>query len=1335
MKSQNRRNVLGKFRHALHGFFLLFIALCMVLASSFVTLAVEQSGNETIIEASSLQENSDLVLSGDTVLRMDVDRTLKSITGTSWSLFIEGPETLTVDSTGGAINVYAVTAEEGSNLTVTSSDRETFSIQTIDTFCFRGDNLDIDAYYGIKSSLGNIIMDASESATILARKDCAYLVESKDKTYTVTGVEVTILEKEETLRASELTDNADVELDGDTVLEMDVAKTLHSISGEEYRLIINGPNPLTIDTNRSAIYVKELEVNTDLTVNSSCKNEYSIRVKNDFDFLNGDNLIVDAVFGIKSDTGTIVIHADEHVEVYAEKGACIVAEKGGVYLEGQVIWLNHERQGTDGNGREHGIYAGNGVYITATGTNNVRIIGGTYGIQSAEEVRLNGNFTIESYREAIYAKSFIGMEGYFDLASTLRLESDELLLDYIYVVLSDYGNITMTGSKLRVIGEAGIGTKGNIVIDCEEIDINATLDATIVASSVSGDVTLTADKMRITATYERYKNAHNPDLPVYYENKWKYGSVVSGSRVTISSQDAVITGPTPVFADKKVNLCGNIQLNASGYEAGIKCFSGPVSLAGDIGIYFDEDSDRDGEVVFGIYSNNSLTATGTGLYITAPLGMYVPGGGIDLDCDMVSVKTTAGYGMEALRQPVHIKGGNLYIETAFGVEDAWRGGDCVGIRADKGVRLDCALAEIIAPVGILVEEGDVYLNGLTQIGATKKGISVDVGEIQVNGYTKVAVTSGGEYAMRSEKKRIVVDPSLSMTEPAGGSIQANPGIVLDSSGDQALYVVFGSELNEISFTMDQPVEHKNISNKADIIYDLTPGFHIKSIDWYWNGDKLALSNSGSSVYQFIGGGTYKVTVLLETDPEYVLGYGLKAGGVLDKTKAVVNGSTNDVSMGYYLNGKEVEVTYNFGTCPYGFYTVDLSIDRPRDGQKPSTSVSAESGDYGVRSENVTWYVSDDGKTYTEMGSGTKFIGGKYYKVIMGVSTRDKTFAFGWDRDSGTGELYSRIRAYINNAQTELVPVDGQDPLYYAEVSHDFGICNTDIIRNIEVVSVTEPVAGQTPSYIAGVRGTGYQIDTTKNGFADIYWKNPPEKWYYLRDGVRWIDVTDGGYEDVYEHETFILGHDYECIVYVKRVDDYVFFVDIYNDQFAEATMNGQTAEILQEGSNLQWEQQVSYTFSCDENGSASTSFSVSGDVTSYGSEIDDVTIQLYPENGSEPAYEETVVGNEASYTISGVAPGTYTMKVKKKNHVTREYEITVDGQNVEQGAKICLVGDANTDGKVDFGDLQRLYQHLATDNKLVEYALIVANVNADMNVDYGDLQRLYQHLGTDNKLF
>lgn len=64
-----------------------------------------------------------------------------------------------------------------------------------------------------------------------------------------------------------------------------------------------------------------------------------------------------------------------------------------------------------------------------------------------------------------------------------------------------------------------------------------------------------------------------------------------------------------------------------------------------------------------------------------------------------------------------------------------------------------------------------------------------------------------------------------------------------------------------------------------------------------------------------------------------------------------------------------------------------------------------------------------------------------------------------------------------------------------------------------------------------------------------------------------------------------------------------------------------------------------------------------------------------------------------------------------------------------------LLGDVNLDGVIDYGDLQRLYQHLSTSNSLTGDALNLADTNDDGYVDYGDLQRLYQHLSTSNKLF
>ena len=90
-------------------------------------------------------------------------------------------------------------------------------------------------------------------------------------------------------------------------------------------------------------------------------------------------------------------------------------------------------------------------------------------------------------------------------------------------------------------------------------------------------------------------------------------------------------------------------------------------------------------------------------------------------------------------------------------------------------------------------------------------------------------------------------------------------------------------------------------------------------------------------------------------------------------------------------------------------------------------------------------------------------------------------------------------------------------------------------------------------------------------------------------------------------------------------------------------------------------------------------YTVSGTATSFGSETDNVILQLIAEGYSEADYEVFVKGNSASYTIEGVAPGTYTMKVMKNNHVTREYEITVDGGDVALDLKICLLGDVTVE--------------------------------------------------------
>lgn len=143
---------------------------------------------------------------------------------------------------------------------------------------------------------------------------------------------------------------------------------------------------------------------------------------------------------------------------------------------------------------------------------------------------------------------------------------------------------------------------------------------------------------------------------------------------------------------------------------------------------------------------------------------------------------------------------------------------------------------------------------------------------------------------------------------------------------------------------------------------------------------------------------------------------------------------------------------------------------------------------------------------------------------------------------------------------------------------------------------------------------------------------------------------------------------------------------------------------------------------------AVTGATVSGTVKSYGSETENVTVTLTPENGTPMT--TVVTGNSAAYKFENVSAGTYTLKVEKANHVAREYKVTVSGDAVQQDAKVCLKGDLTGDGKVNTADVGRLYAHVRGTRLLTDdYALSCGNVaGTDATINTADVGRLYAHV-------
>ena len=144
---------------------------------------------------------------------------------------------------------------------------------------------------------------------------------------------------------------------------------------------------------------------------------------------------------------------------------------------------------------------------------------------------------------------------------------------------------------------------------------------------------------------------------------------------------------------------------------------------------------------------------------------------------------------------------------------------------------------------------------------------------------------------------------------------------------------------------------------------------------------------------------------------------------------------------------------------------------------------------------------------------------------------------------------------------------------------------------------------------------------------------------------------------------------------------------------------------------------------------------VSGSVTSFNDASGDITLQLIPEGLSEPAYETTVKGNTVAYSFADVAAGTYTLKVSKANHVTREYTVVVGTDDVTQDVKIHLKGDITGDGRINIMDVNRANLHFKKKITLTGYEFDCANVTGDTQVNIMDVNSLNLHFKGKSKLW
>ena len=334
-----------------------------------------------------------------------------------------------------------------------------------------------------------------------------------------------------------------------------------------------------------------------------------------------------------------------------------------------------------------------------------------------------------------------------------------------------------------------------------------------------------------------------------------------------------------------------------------------------------------------------------------------------------------------------------------------------------------------------------------------------------------------------------------------------------------------------------------------------------------------------------------------------------------------------------------------------------------------------------------------------------------YRVkLVGTGKQGMTFRNGPEHYDITFHYYlnTNVKLRMNNdfntaADYKEVPYNVSAQAYTIDLTPEPDVVNYDYLS----LGAPYPWAGNKPEYnnnwITGVPGGV----TVRN--------------------YSWFDVESGA--RLGENTPFAAGRSYRFEVILDCEDGYY----LADPEIMDAYVNGNKALVTEAVGNGT---AVTAIYSL------AVSSGLHGQVESFldGS---DVTVSLFAAGSAQPQYTVTVPAGEKSggkytavYDIPSVAAGTYTVQVSKKNHVTREYTVTVGGDVKTLNTEIRLLGDVNGDGRVNTMDYTRLLKHVNETQPLTDaYALKCSDVNKDNRVNTMDYTRLLKHVNETQPLW
>ena len=503
----------------------------------------------------------------------------------------------------------------------------------------------------------------------------------------------------------------------------------------------------------------------------------------------------------------------------------------------------------------------------------------------------------------------------------------------------------------------------------------------------------------------------------------------------------------------------------------------------------------------------------------------------------------------------------------------------------------------------------------------------------------------------------------------------------------------------------------------------------------WENSPNMAVRVGSGAHAIVNGGTFQCTksrynygISMKKNADAVLAggtfYGVDSEDKMLSTFLKSNFAYRKVSNSTTFNGSSVKQTEE-----------TLRVDYTGSGLRPTEQLSRRQITQGVGYEwlhftppdDNTWY--DSPLEYSIDGDGV-YVGNACYLDYAGVDAEAYDLYDSSDLLMQQRSYYAfssdfkpiRVKFYltaqnncifdkksvilINGQSADLEIIDGKHAIASAALTYT----DSDlVVDNIALKGSFVPTAGLSASSYDGKLDQYVNCDDSKCEVTNS-----------------WIGES-GRYDDRYMG-TLAAGNTYYMWLEIEIYDPYFFGVDL-TYSFYDRTGKSNPSSYSKNYGRLMGDiggnrAYVSVPFVVP---AQSADPMLRGTVTSYLSSTDTVTVQLL--QGTTVKKSTTVKGNTASYSITNVPAGTYTLRVSKKNHAARDYTVKINGDCV-QNAEIRPIGDvAPKAGVVNIRDVNALYNHVMETVPITDaYLLKCGDVNNKNGVNIRDVNALYNHV-------